>query len=705
MVTKFVDLQNGSDSNGGTSKADAYKTINKGMTGLTTSDFVRVMGSLPQTKLDQTAVWTNQSLAVTLSASANTSAIYSDGTWTALTNITCTTDAVNKKEGSNSASISAAAAFTTGQMAYFATGTLNLSAFTQISFWIKPSVATAANTLRIDLCSDTIGAVAIYSFTIPYALDSARWHPITLPPNSWSSGKMSLATAIASINMQALLDPGTNVILIDNVFAALDPGDTNVLTLNTLIGKNVNTGLDNANFWFPLKSIVSTTLTIDLDSQSLQAAGRGFYGTTATASIWTKSCIVITATDNQANTGPQVSGGWNRTDMTTQDSTVGTFVDTLGRAFVWAAAGGTNNQWFQYFGIVRTTSGFFVITNSNTNLAPIKNCWIVSCSNPFSNNVHSFDGCYLISSSALGSGGSQGNASNSYIISCGSNSAIQLATTMANYIDNVSILNCAGPGLAIAGGRNMRLRNITVGYSSTSGITNSGDTTIDGLTCTNNGTVGIDDLATSGGLLKVFNYTASGNTTADVRLASQSGGTVFLQNANMTSSTPVTSTAGNNGMLISQREGGVSTVNKVYLSWNTSAVAISTSTAVTHSGTFSWKFVPPNSTGFIATNPMSWKLGSVACLANQLTTATFWAVKDNAAITMALKIPGGRYPGVGSIGTDITSAVTPATDGVTWSQYSISWTATENCVVEIFADTYSTNTTAAGYIDGLVTVL
>src|SRR5208283_846457 len=158
--TWFVDLINGSDSNNGTSFAQRVKTLSKAASLAAAGDTVRVMGNAKTSS--GTATWTNGSSLVTLSA-ALTQALYNDGAWTASTNVTASavTSSPSPKQGSNSCKLACNSSFTTGKVAYFATGTLNLSSYQQVSFWVQSSVALASGALSLNLCSDTAGATIV----------------------------------------------------------------------------------------------------------------------------------------------------------------------------------------------------------------------------------------------------------------------------------------------------------------------------------------------------------------------------------------------------------------------------------------------------------------------------------------------------------------------------------------------------------------
>jgi hypothetical protein len=73
-----------------------------------------------------------------------------------------------------------------------------------------------------------------------------------------------------------------------------------------------------------------------------------------------------------------------------------------------------------------------------------------------------------------------------------------------------------------------------------------------------------------------------------------------------------------------------------------------------------------------------------------LTTIKFWAKHSAVSgINSQLRVPGGRYAGVGSAGVDVVSA---AVSGTAYAQYTLTFTPTEACVVDVFFDTWGSTT-------------
>lgn len=322
MANLFMDYLNGNNANAGTSFALRFKDITSGATAarIAPGDVIRIMKSPDPTSLGITGTWTQGSPTITLASAVTANIATCETSWTASANVTCTTSATCK-EGSNSASIALATAFATGKAAYFATGTLDLSGYQQVSFWVRTNSAVAnTTTLSLRLCTDTTGDVSVHTVAIP-AL------PMT---NIWTKVTVDLATnlnsAIKSIALYQDTDRAAVTLLLDNIIACKASSSADSLSLTSLIGKNT------ANeTWYPIASINGTTVRLDNGTNSLPSAQRGYGGTTETVTTYKRETIktgysaaattaVQTVQDSGSVDSPiTYSGGWDTTNMTTQD--------------------------------------------------------------------------------------------------------------------------------------------------------------------------------------------------------------------------------------------------------------------------------------------------------------------------------------------------------------------------------------------------
>ena len=325
MATFFLDYEGGNNANDGTSFANRWKDLTSGATAarIAPGDTVKVMKSPDATSLGMTATWTKKSATVTLNSALNATITNCDSAWTAAANVTATAS-TTRREGTNSASLAIAAGFTTGKCAYFATGTLNLSAYQGITLWYRTNLAVAASTLSIRLCSDTTGDVTVDTLALPAISQTGQWIPVHIDKGS------ALGASIQSIALYADLDPGTVTVLLDNISTTKAAGN-DCLTLKSLIGKN--TALET---WWALRAISGTTLTLDMHS-AMDASGastwKGYWGTTETVTTYHRKTIPTDLVATSASTAIQaiqdsgtlaggyitISGGWDRTNMTTQD--------------------------------------------------------------------------------------------------------------------------------------------------------------------------------------------------------------------------------------------------------------------------------------------------------------------------------------------------------------------------------------------------
>ena len=709
MTIYYVKPNAGTGSQDGSSFANAAPTVAT-VTGAAGGDTIKVMKTSDATSMSQNATFTNKSATVTLT-SAVTANITLDGAWTASANVTCTTSST-RKEGSNSSSIAIASGFTTGLAAYKAFTATDFSSYQQISFWIQANATVSGSVLRVDLCSDNAGVTAVDSFTITRALAQNAWTSFTMDKGS------ALGSSIQSVALTCLSDPGTVTILIDDVIACKSVASADSLNLNSLIGKN-------DGIWWPIMSINGTTVVIDEDpAQAASSVGRGYSGTTASTTIYkrevqstaaaaTASTVVdrFAGTSGTAGNVVTISGGWNTTDMTTQTGeTFLTGNDGLGIGFDMS---GKNYVTLSKLGLVRYTNGFTCPRSggsSSTNNI-IDSCWsignttngiegqgsatasdldktiyntICNCNgNAGFNNLAAGGGMTISSVKALSNGGVGASLSTSNIYH-------------AQFINVVANNNASG-GVQLASTA-LDCYNVTTNDNNNIGFSITGgnqDYHVENLTSSGNINYGLQLNANCAGG-RVSGYTSSSNSTASINANSIQNALFYIQGSSMSESTKVANLTGLAGRIYSHRESNTATSNTIY----TSLGNIVTDTSTKNSGSVSWKMSPSAST--TSTKPLRMSVGKFAAKASTSITVTYYCRRDSTNLTAGLRIFGGRYPGVGSAGTDVTTNVNPTAN--TWDDFSISCTPTEDCVIEIFYEAYNTSGTNNCWIDGDVTV-
>jgi hypothetical protein len=705
MSNKFVDLVGGSDANNGSTFALRKKTLSSAAAVAVAGDVIRVMGK-PSTS-SSTATWTKGSSLVTLAAAMN-QLVYGDGAWTPSANVTATanTTAPTPKQGANSSKLVCAAGFSTGLVAYWPTGALNLSAYQQLTFFVQSSVALASGALSLNLCSDAAGAVVVNTLTLNKALNAGQWTAVTIDNGA------ALGASINSVSLTANSTLASKTISLDNISAAKAPSAADCLTLNSLISPN-------GSVWYSVQSINGTTVYVDGQATTAATLAKGYRGATGSTtfymmqptvvSIGTGNTVYDQVFSGNGSSGSRItiSGGWNTTDMSTQDGL--TLIDRSD----WAASGIN----------LTGTTGYITVDKFLFGHAAFP-LGLVSTARGYTVNNSGFAGTG--SFSTMPTRAVTVDASN--FINCTGTTAILNIPATGNYkTDNLnwSVTNTKVWGAAVAG--------IKVPL-----FVAAAPATITGCDCSGNTGLGFDiqsicnfrSNTAEGNTLGGINFqaiqgqisyglTARGNTVGEILLNNAdveiygldtntvggsvvpqisipnnvSGRAVVYDWTQYTGGAPAAvltklgspgtgRTAGNS--VSSQKEAGVAANNTTYTDNGT----ITTTGVVGQPGTgIAFKLTPD--TDALSGNPLSIIVGKIACPANVPTTVAFWAKLSAAGPTARLRVAGGRYAGVGSAGTDVVSAAIAAT---VFTQYSVTFTPTEICVVDVYADVWGSTT-------------
>ncbi len=705
MSNKFVDLVGGSDANNGSTFALRKKTLSSAAAVAVAGDVIRVMGR-PSTS-SSTATWTKGSPLVTLAAAMN-QLVYGDGAWTPSANVTATanTTAPTPKQGANSSKLVCAAGFSTGLVAYWPTGALNLSAYQQLTFFVQSSVALASGALSLNLCSDAAGAVVVNTLTLNKALNAGQWTAVTIDNGA------ALGASINSVSLTANSTLASKTISLDNISAAKAPSAADCLTLNTLISP------DNAVF-YSVQSINGTTVYVDAQATTAATLAKGYRGATGSTTFYMlQPTVVSIGTGNtvydqvfsgngSAGNPITISGGWNTTDMSTQDGL--TLIDRSD----WAASGVN----------LSGTTGYITVDKLMFGHAAFP-LGLVSTARGYNVNNSGFAGTGSFSTMPTRAV----NVAGSNFINCTGTTAILNIPVTGNYkTDNLnwSITNTKVWGAAVAG--------IKVPL-----FVAAAPATVTGCDCSGNTGLGFDiqsicnfrSNTAEGNTLGGINFqaiqgqvsyglTARGNTVGEVLLnnadveiygldtntvggsavpqimvpSNVSGRAVVYDWTQYTGGAPaaVLTSLGSPGTgrtsgntVSSQKEGGVAGNNTTYTDYGT----VTTTGVVGQPGSgIAFKLTPD--TDALSGAPLSINVGKIACPANVPTTVKYWAKLSAAGPTARLRVQGGRYAGVGSAGTDVVSA---AITGTTYAQVSVTFTPTEYAVVDIFADVWGSTT-------------
>ena len=610
--------------------------------------------------------------------------------WTAQTvDVTTSLNLTDFKEGDCSDSITIGGNFTTGLAAYKATGSLNLSGYQQISFWIKQTSGTvgADSAISIRLCSDTAGATPVNTFNIENLIVINRWIPITINLGT------NLGNNIQSIAFYVNTDNGTQTFLLSNIIACKSASSDDSLNLCSLIGKNTSN-----ETWCAIQSINGTRVILDTDGQSgpvntttpTNIVNPGYSGTSETVTTYKRETIKVpmsstslsttTSLLNMTDSGPATNPilytfGWNRTDMSAR----------TGESWFDGRNGWGYSNYTYYVGgggsliidracYVRFAIGLYL---PGCNYCVVTNCH---------NNNNSSYGLYTREAR----GGIYNNIFNNYN-NIGIYAFSQIGqTSFTNIVSNSNY-------------------NIGVQFYNIAGVN-----TMNNFTITNNvnGVYLISAhnlLATSGTISDSWQYglrsdtlaynntfrntTFANNTTAAIRC--NSTGPVYLANCNVNDSVEAEMTASvtyaQNSQIFSHNHDN--TKNNHIIFCEGGRIFSTTSVRRSNSG-LAWTMTP-TSTLRDKVWPLSLRIATVAVNANSLVTVKAWMMRNSIALTTGLRLKGGQIDGVTN---DITSYMTAAAD--TWQEVTLTFTPTEVGVVEILAECWG-GTTFTAYIDDI----
>lgn len=648
MATYFVDPISGNDANDGLSFANRKKFIT-GLAGAA-GDTVKVIASPDPTSLGINATWTNYSPTITLASGVTANLSTCDTAWTGALNVTATVDSTsgNYKEGTGSAKMVIAAAFTVGIVAYFDLGaTTDFSAYQQVSLWFK-STAGSGTAFQIRLCSDPIGAVPVETFSIPSNLSGAVFHAVTFDKGS------ALSALVRSISLFCVSDPGAVTINLDNILACKASASADSLTLSSLIGKNTA-----GEAWYPLQSINGTTVVIGgaITLTAGSANLRGYYGTTEAVTTYKREGFLMATNSSQtvsswatlgfsgtAASPVTISGGWDRTNMSSltgdtymlQSSNNGVGFSAVSRSWVNIS----------HIHCIQFYRGFYFVTCNNITLTGAQ------CHGNFAYAIDAAVGGASNNMTFI-SPNCQVNAN--YGIVPGNHATVTSPTMAGNTTSHYFMFqsnNC----------------------SMTNGIAKNGNVGIDFADGSNNrfyelvtDTNSIGTIDSGMGDNYVINSLLADTTEFDVGI-NFSGGVVYSHKNDQTSD--------NHKIFM---DGGVITSDTSSNRHTASGVA--------------WK-MSPTSTNRSSTYPMELVLARIACRANKLVTVKVWEKRSTSAITAKMLCKGDQIAGVP---VDVVATASAADN--TYEQLSITFTPTETGVVEITVQAYGGTTDSAWFDD------
>jgi hypothetical protein len=496
--------------------------------------------------------------------------------------------------------------------------------------------------------------------------------------NQWWPVTVNLATnlnsAIQSVAFYVVTDNGAQTFVLDNIIACKDAASNDSVSLQSLISKSDGTG-DEA--WYPIQSINSNVIMLANSNPRTPTSTdvRGYNGASGTVTSYKRETIKVTAASNINDSGTSgnlitYSGGWNRTDMSTQ--TGRTWLDGLRSGFGGLALGGRTFVSVDRIDLCRFNEA---VGGSSGNGFSISSIYVTACSNAGINMFSGSAGTTItnlwannntINIRARDIGGvitTIKNADNA------TNAGIQFDDDAAYWsIGSIISGNCGGSPINFAGGTTGGSSSITIG---TATLENSTVAAISGTFCYNCSING-------------------GSSTGNLRgFTGGSASQVFLNNFTINETTEAV--VGFGSILYSNRNDDTDNNSWIYQGAGT----VNQQTAVIDSpATTAWK-MSPTTANALATSPLLLRIGTVVCAASSAVTVTARMRRDNTGLTMRLICPGGQITGVSSdVFTDMTAAAN------TWETVSITFTPTKPGAVDIYAYAFG-GTTFSGYVSNL----
>ena len=693
--------------------------------GLTTSDFVQIVGHGTNTNANgffaisavatntftltgsvgngvggATGYWQKATAKAVVLAGAQTSLIYDQGlAWTALNGSTMGLPAIGAssppaanpaitKSGWSCVSIANSATTAGSQLSYYnLPSTTDYSLYNAITFWIRTSAGISATGLVVQLCTGSGGSTVVDTFVVP-ALQSAVyngqfWTPVTLTRvggGSLHAGINSVALAVGSGGQ------ATITTYLCNINACQATG----LSLTSLITKNgANQGGSEA--WYPIASIVGTNVILDAGGgysagayQSPSSTGMGYYGASAsgiatyvrTGYLTTVPASAITYLASVGKAGVAgypitYSGGW---DSGTNLQTHETLFD--GQASQGYGLGGTSYGYITLNHLSFARYFYAIYWNTAVDGLSIKNVQtICGCSVAMALTDGANHGVTLNSIYGLVSNYCPGTFSVAYIPR---NSTIDYIEAKSNGISQ----STTAFGISLLGNCTVT-SGVTVQNNAFNGITFvDGNTFVNNLVSAHNVTTGVTGTTVQGRHITLNNAQISDTwltSSIPTWLADTNQSWVYCTNYQ---------SAANSHYYFT--DGGIVQSN---------AVTVHTSPGI------SWQFTPSSTRVNSSTifYPLEKEIAQVAVAANTAVTVSIYCqLSSTANVGAALVIKAGQLTGVnnGSVNGVLQDLVSTCTSA-TWQLLTLTFTPTQAGVVSIIGRAWYVAAAGSAYFDDI----
>jgi hypothetical protein len=543
---------------------------------------------------------------------------------------------------------------------------LDLSAYQQISMWATYSTATAGQyTLR--LCSDAAGVTALATISLPAFVSGTTIQQILVDAGS------ALPAGVNSIALYRESGSGAIVFDIQFIMASKAPGSADAITLASMIGHpdSHGAGGDDSDSWYPIAFIDGTMVMLDSEVTCTTANSKGYSGSTKTGvALYRRECFrsavasgvgAVHAAGGGSSALPlNITSGWNRTDMSTQDGE--TWFD------------GTNGVGIG-INLSNIASAQIYDSFADPRLSVVRYAVGVNVSQVITSQIHvrSVVACL----SGVGIGGAVGwhPLRLDFVVNC--NTAFFASPNKPYPFFIKAIRNNTSVGIANstaiarhvgndAAGR-CKVANNATGYTPRGGIAQL--INIDFTDCYTN--FGHDQINGP------MSYYTLYNCTFDT-LSLPSNGAVATDGVQL--------------FMHSVDHNGVVGSHKIWL--HRSLIAETDTVTVDAGSTKSWKFTVP---GNLAAYPMRVPIGNILGKAGVSTTVTLRVNRTDSNVACRLFIRAGQPGHISS--THTTSSLASASTD-TWETLSLTFTPDNTAMVEICVESYLTSgSSGVFYID------
>lgn len=328
----------------------------------------------------------------------------------------------------------------------FSSTGVDLSQYSRLSMIARSSVATTATSVKLVLCSDTAGQVPVYEFPMPVMV-AAQNYPVVID----LGGLMTNATSIKSVAIYSgsTTPTASTQIVLDNIVACKPESAPDALTHTSLIA----TGNSEDSIWYPITAFEDGFILIGsihfdniLSNRIAHGENMGTYKIYRREAIkvvpWASTTLANSSIYTIGNSGYpntiDLQGGW---DPATDTKTGYTWLDGLNGVGYGLRVGGFRQN-LSGFSVVRFSVGLYC-SNNYSNVVEMGN--IIGCSTGITANSHSISTInvknVIACDKGVSSNAANGNSMTFNFSNLVANNAIQVGGYQCKYNIGNSIAN------------------------------------------------------------------------------------------------------------------------------------------------------------------------------------------------------------------------------------------------------------------------